>query len=330
MSLSISNSEPFWPKPLCFALLFIGIGVLKLQRMSEYFDNFMEEKAFWANKAADSRKYDIIFIGDSRTYRSVSTEEMVAKAPQLAHFRMSNMGFSAAGLTADYLDWAVARLDTEGLRVLVIGVTPQSISHYPPAFENQHFTESRRSAFYRYYLLAQQVLHRDTTHSMLRGQQPARYGYKDRYHSDGWVEADLGEGDRTVSTGSAAQGLPKDDGGLQKYVVSAEDTNLLISHAKKLKQFGVKVVCYRPPSDPQTDSGEDSLMLIGFESLQKQLEGVGVDWIDVPNRESYRSYDGSHLYPESAKKFSRDFGQELFTVLNSGGAIAHHKLDAAR
>lgn len=320
MSLSTSNSEPFWPKPLILLVCIASIGFIKGFVLDDYYAEFWNEKSFWAARVHDEQKYNIVFIGDSRTYRSINVNALQDGNPTLSDLNIANKGFSAAGLRSDYMRWAAGLLETNGPHVLVLGVTTASLSTNPAAKLNQHFTESNRSTAYRIFLFLEKLFNRDTTYAAFRGQTPARYAPPDIYHPGGWVEAKLeAQPISDDSTGAALRKIVIDrDEVIRKLgdnPISEADIQDFIRCIGEFENAGLRVVAFRPPTDPLMEQLEDLHGTLDFNELRQRLSDFGVEWISIPDRQSYESYDGSHLTPGSASKLSRVLGRSLEALL---------------
>ena len=120
---------------LVIAATLIGlIGLLRPDAMR----TVSREKWFWTWKTHSDRKFDVVFVGDSRTYRGISPESM---AEGLQGFRILNFGYSSGSLSALMLAEAESRLDAGGRRIIVLGVTPSSLT--PRAARDEQYRQEK-------------------------------------------------------------------------------------------------------------------------------------------------------------------------------------------
>ena len=96
------------------------------------------EKWFWTWKTHSDRKFDVVFVGDSRTYRGISPESM---ADVLHGFRIFNFGYSSGSLSPFMLAEAERRLDVSGKRIIVLGITPSSMT--PRAARDEQYRQEK-------------------------------------------------------------------------------------------------------------------------------------------------------------------------------------------
>ena len=93
---------------------------------------------FWADKIAGGKQYDIVAVGDSRIYRGINPDIISEKLGA----SVFNFGFSSAGLDSILITDAVKLLKPDGLKILLIGVTPSSFTD--EALRNEHFQTLKR------------------------------------------------------------------------------------------------------------------------------------------------------------------------------------------
>ena len=92
---------------------------------------------FWVNKTHYSKKSAILFLGDSRTYRGISTEAVNTVFPSQ---EVLNLGYSSGGLNNRMFNFASQLIDTKSpIKIIILGVTPFSLT--VEARKNEHFLQ---------------------------------------------------------------------------------------------------------------------------------------------------------------------------------------------
>ena len=111
---------------IAFLSLFLLFGGYKLYYITFHADqNKTPDKFFWYKKTFAPNDQDILLVGDSRVYRGLSPAAMAAV---LKGSKILNFGYSSAGFEPFFLDAAVKKLSAKGKRILVLGVTPHSLT----------------------------------------------------------------------------------------------------------------------------------------------------------------------------------------------------------
>lgn len=262
--------------------------------------SMMQKDHFWATKVAAKSEFDVVFTGDSRIYRGISTRMVDSVCTGISSY---NFGFSSAGLDSVLIDKAISLLKMDGQKILVLGVSPNSL--LPSSMKNEHFRmwtgRNQKDIWIKRNLY--QDLNRfnpwaiSDVYKWMKGA-----GYYERFYPEqGFV---------------ASNKIPADTmEALEVYKLHFQVENRLkynglidgIKHAKKL---GVKVVMLRMPSSPGMKSLED----LYFKEFDSEIEQIGIA-LNVPyhNWSGYYvpSYDGSHLTEPAAKKLSVRLGKIL-------------------
>lgn len=96
-------------------------------------------------------------------------------------------------------------------------------------------------------------------------------------------------------------------------------SDIYIANLKKmtiyLKQFG-EVIFVRIPISTENKAIENKLFP-KFDNIIKALsQETGAKYINYINNDTYKTYDGSHLYPSCAKEFSINLSRQIINKLN--------------
>ena len=77
------------------------------------------------------------------------------------------------------------------------------------------------------------------------------------------------------------------------------------------EKAGIQVFAFRVPSSVEMEVLENSISGYNNEQVRNAIEMSGGEWLSIPNKESYHSYDGSHLHHNSAILLSEELGKQL-------------------
>ena len=270
-------------------------------------------RSFWVQKTFADADYDIVVAGDSRAYCGLVPSKLVAWRRGA---RALNLGYPLAGWTEEYYRLIEGKLSRDGMRILVLGVSPYSLT-----------TSARANPSMRRYLdtprleivLAKRLpavvlwfrpIIMSDLPSWLLGLGPFAPASERKWpefqipHEDGWIES---WGD-TVSI----------DGNLNFYRrifdkerISGTVLESLVARIVNWRAQGIQVFCVRVPASVEVEEVEDSLSGIGERMISDYLEKAGGTWIAIDEREGYRTYDGSHLFREDALRLSEHIGSAI-------------------
>ena len=266
----------------------------------------LAENEFWTRKILQKAGYDVVLIGDSRTYFDLSPAEM--KRIMIVD-RIYNFGVKYGGLTREYLEAGAALLDPQSPRkIIVLGITPHSLTVKTARsngfidLKKQDFVDRminlRLSPFMAF--LGPLSL-RDIIYKLLG--KPYSSIFYVSFFPDGWAAG------RKVP--------PTLEGMLAIYQNYYKDNPLepktmaaVMSMTAQWKSQGIRVFGFRPPTPPQMAALEYRLSGFEQEKFVKDFEAAGGVWLSFdPSR--YSSYDGSHLDRDSAREFSRDLARAM-------------------
>ena len=267
----------------------------------------IDRERFWAVKTHRNDLYDMVLLGDSRTYRGVSPQAMQELLPQL---RILNFGYSSLGLTTELVDEAIKKIDTASAKkILVIGVTPYSLTK--KAAMNEHFLQEknrkREDLWQRRYINPLYLKWQQWMHPEISAQKsPAINGtpiYHQEFYDNGWV------GSRTEPENTKiALKIYREE--FKNNQVEPGTINQLAHKTKELVGQGIEVFAYRVPCAIELKQLEDEVSGFAEESFIKQFIEAGGKWITLPDQ-SFHSYDGSHLTKESAIEMSKLLAKKI-------------------
>lgn len=294
-------------------ILPISFGIILALKyfLPEPQENTAAKDHFWTKKTHGRKKFNILIIGDSRTYRGISANKISNETNGLSAI---NLGYSSTGLDSVYLDFAESRLTSKGERVIVIGVTPYSLT--PEAARNYHYnslasldkSDIFRNLYLNSFLKFADPYRPNEIRDILAG-RTGKKGYFMVYEPDGWVRSY-----KIPSNPNEA---------LASYVKNFENNKVSFISAdyflRRVKQWcdqGIIVIGYRVPSTDAMVALEDSISGFDPAYISNSFIKAGGIWLEYDNNE-FESYDGSHLHFKSAEKLSGLLGQEINRVIEA-------------
>ncbi len=286
---------------LCLAaFLILGIALLRpLDGSSEALDR-LKANRFWIMKAQNRGRYEVLILGDSRSYRGLSPAEM-SKA--LGNSSIYNLAFSAGGLNQEIYDAASGMLDMGGKnRMIVLGVTPGALM--ASTENNRQYREEHnrpRSAYLeRVYIDArlQHFVPFDWERLMysVAGRHFTGKSYVNRYTDDGWVGSGEYPEDPTEELIAYREVMAR-------FQVKAALVRALYEQTRAWSSKGIRVFGFRPPTSQAMLDLENKMSGFDERKFIEGFEAAGGRWIPVEPA-SYHSYDGSHLDEASAIRLS--------------------------
>lgn len=252
------------------------------------------EELFWILKTHNNDLQDIIILGDSRVYRGVSPEFMRKNLP--GH-RILNFGYSSGSLDERMLSEAEKKLDANGKKIIILGVTPHSLT--PRSALDEHYLQEKNKA----KLEISYVLHLGYLNDffmpftkLLQIASPNYQAYHQEYHKDGWVAS-------WMIPENHNEGLASYTDAFTNNTISAEIERKLLLKTEDWTKRGFHVFAFRPPTCQAMLELEKKLSGFNEEEFVKKFRKAGGSWVPVSNND-YHSYDCSHIDKESAIKFS--------------------------
>jgi hypothetical protein len=280
-----------------------------------------DKERFWVQKTHCSAHYNMVFVGDSRTYHGIVPEKIEHVFSD--SINVLNFGYSAAGLNGVLMNMALSKLDySNNMNVLIIGITPFSLTR--EAAQNNHIMqEYNRSTFdiadRLYGNKYLKIFEPTTATTLLNKVRGNRNGYYERFESNGWVAAH-----KIPSDTNEAYFIYKKRFNNTHVDQSIIDSIMFLTH--KLNKKNIQVYAYRPPTNKKLKYLEDSLMKFDEKKFIVNFNKVGGKWIEIPDSVAFYAYDGSHLDATSAIKLSEFLGIKLYELsnFNKSSSTTHH------
>lgn len=276
--------------------------------------NGVDRNALWVMKINWKHCADLVVAGDSRVYHGVSPEAMKEILPEI---QVLNFGFANCAYTERYLRCAESVLDpSSARRIMVLGITPLSLTA-GAAVRNEFLETLNKTGTQRFMALhcgwimslfkpipVQELLDKKTRASRLNLRNPVR-NYR-CYYPDGWV---AGYNDPE----NLQEGLDIYRGRFETNdfgPVSLEIIDGLIEQVSALRQRGIEVYGFRPPSSLAMVALENEKSGYDEITIARRFNEAGGIWLEF-DPAKYASFDSSHLKPESAKQLSRDLAMRI-------------------
>jgi hypothetical protein len=258
----------------------------------------MTMDAFWANKVSNPKKYDIIFIGDSRIYRGInpSIVSEITKASVL------NYGFSAAGLDSILIDEGIKHLDPNGKKMLVFGISPSAFTNV--AIKNEHFHSLKKINNKDLWIrknLYPQLTYFDAFSLAEIKKHLNKEAYSQVCKADGFIESNKSPSDSTAAI-SAYEDYFKHN------AINELQQQKFISLLQILQTKGIKCYAFRVPTTLPMTVLENSIF--DNQLFKLKINQTGAHWMAIPQN-GFESYDGSHLSGASANKLSQIVGDSI-------------------
>ena len=261
---------------------------------------------FWTRKTFAPAKYNVVTMGDSRVYRGVSPEIIESHLPGL---KVLNFAYSNGGLNPTMFNAAEKKLDqNQKPKIIVLGISANTISGYSAG--NQQFVQElnrpREEIFQRIYFNPLRYWFSATSPEKLKNhfsETKETAFYRNKYFMNGYVESEKFPAD----TMEAIPSYTKD---FTNYKVTPENLSDLFKQVKKWTDSGITVVGFTPPVSQPMQMLEYTLGMFDEAAIKTGFEKASGHWIDL-NPAKYKTYDGSHLNIESARKLSHEIGEEI-------------------
>lgn len=264
----------------------------------------IDKEKFWADKVHSKKTYNVIFEGDSRFYRGVDPKSV---SKELSGKDVLNFGFSSGGHNKIIFEAVNKRLSkSDETKVVVLGLTPYSLT--PKAQENMHYLQEAQRP-------RDEVFRRRVLTPFLRFFDPVRptefimltdtvTGYHEKFRPDGWVESNK----IPYNPEAALPGYVND---FKENIVSEKVIKEMLNQVEIWIKSDILVFGLRMPTTLKMEELENRLSGYRESDLKERFVNIGGYWIDLPDRDAYSSYDGSHLIDTSAMDFSKYVGQQI-------------------
>ncbi len=269
------------------------------------------EKLFWILKTHSNDLQDVIIVGDSRVYRGVSPEFMGKNLPG---YRIFNFGYPAGSLDERMLSEAEKKLDGNGKKIILIGVTPLSLT--PRSALDEHYLQEKNKD----KLEIAWILHLGHLNDffapftrLLQIANPDYPAYHQEFHKDGWVAS-------WMKPENPKEGLASYANAFTNNTASVEIERKLLLKTEDWTKRGFHVFAFRPPTCQAMIGLENKLSGFNEEEFVKNFTEAGGGWIPVSNKD-YHSYDSSHIDKESAIKLSFFLADSIGKVAEAGTSV---------
>lgn len=286
--------------------VFLGL-ISWIQLMPKLSSNKMEKEIFWTSKLINNPVFDILIIGDSRVYRGLNPS--VIESQLNNQYKCFNYGFSSVGLDSFYLMNAIKKLNPNGKKALLIGVSVNSF--YPQALKNEHLKEllkeSKNNAWVKKHVYTYLTDFSAYTFSDFLGFKTGKQYFENFNINTGFVWSC----NFPIDTNLAVKTY-------QNYFKTHQlDTFAVQNFVKQiqnLKNQQFKIILMRIPASYSMFQIEDKASNFLIKRLRKETQNIDIQWIETES--SKYTYDGSHLIDKTTNKLSQDVGIQLKTIFN--------------
>ena len=309
MVLSISNFKN------CRVYITLGIGllgVLCIVMLNWYISTHFEEDEqrtetrFWMNKAKPTKKFDMVFVGDSRCYRGIDPA-VFEKELGLQAF---NAGFSSGGHNAEIYNHISNNLLSESRRnnrMIVLAITPYSMSDEARGNQQlQALLNKKESAHQKYT----DILFKKKIISRLKKVSKKKTFVREIYHANGWCETL-----KNISEKSQKRGLDIYNAIYIKNSFSRKSFDELTEYTNRWMKDDIRVFAFVPPTTPDMKKLEETKSGCDMHIVKAAFEKAGGVWIDIEDEHKYSAYDSSHLSGDQAVVLSKYLSRKIREML---------------
>ena len=261
--------------------------------MSQSEKNDLASALFWVEKRYGKRQYDVLLVGDSRTYQGVSPEIL---RKHVSHIGIYNFGFSGGRINRQLLKEAKKRLKKNGKRIFIFGCTSCNLQDEI----NEHFLSIREVTPVSFCLPA--------VWADIHG----RYLQKNKGATGlGYFSQRCPKNEKSIS-----ETFKHYRARLQKRSFTASDFEKFVQNLKWCKRNNINVIAYRMVSCREMDELEDKFSGVDWDKIRQAVLNEDFVWLERPPSplleqiEAY-CYDASHLNEEGSQLFSEWIGKEL-------------------
>jgi hypothetical protein len=253
---------------------------------------------FWVQKTFTDSAYDMVLMGDSRTYNGLSPAILSEVKPGL---RVLNFGYADGGFNARIFRAAETKFARDAkTRILILGVSPNSMTPKRGGRNLRYLEQVNKPADHRvaYSHLVPILKHFDSFEpTWLMDQRfSTSTAIWREYHPHGWLA-------ETWQPPNPRQQLPFFTARFKDNAASQEMADQLIAQVAQWKAQDYLIFGFRPPNTDDMVAMEDTLSGLDYVRLAERFNEVGGHWLSVRNTQ-WRSFDGSHLDKASAILFS--------------------------
>jgi len=302
------KTRPLYRFVVMMFLVMFGIwtfGSFKPQPLS----SLTQKEKFWATKAHAQKKYNLIFSGDSRVYRGIDPKTI---SKELGGLKVLNFGFSSGGHNPLIFKELEKRLiENSENKAIVLGLTPFSLT--PKAQENSHFKQEierdEKEILLRRYVNPALNFFDPVKPFDLCFNTDSTQRYFERFREDGWVES-------KKTPYNSEEALKSYKKNFKNNRIDEAVVQQVLTQVKKWTTKEIQVFAIRMPTTKKMELLENERSGYDEKVLKKMFEEVGGRWIEFEDRYRYKSYDGSHLDGDSARRVSSFLGIRLSKYLD--------------
>jgi hypothetical protein len=287
-------------------MVIIGI-VLWINFMPKLSSNKMKKEIFWSSKLIKNPTYDIVIIGDSRAYRGINPT--IIETQLNNQFKCFNYAFSSAGLDSFYINQAIEKLNPNGKKVLLIGVSVNSF--YPQALKNEHLkelmAESPKNLWVKKHVYGYITDFSAYSFSDFLGFKTGKQYYENFNPQNGFVMSC----NFPIDTNAAISSYQKYFNSHQLDTIAVKN---FIEQLKTLKNKKFTLVLMRIPASYSMFQIEDKASNDLINQLKQSTQSFGVQWLET--EPTKHTYDGSHLIDKTTNQFSQKIGIQLKQIIH--------------
>lgn len=288
----------FWSLVGVSALFTLGLGGIARQ----FAPNRAAEAIDSARRLTWRERFDIVFVGDSRTHDGIAPSAMAESFPGKS---IGNFAWGALAWSPQVIEAAEKTLKPDGLKVMVLGVSPHGFNTRG-AMQNA-FTDASQSNwadrwFLRSYPSAANYFAPWGPSWWFRRLNPELGQVPFELHDDGWYEA-------KPPKIQGARVLKAHADRLKASPFERERLDALCKEIEGLVRRGVRVYAFCPPASEQMRTIERELGGYDEPLVRDALERAGATYLTVDG--TYEPYDGSHLPSAEAIRFSKAIAEKL-------------------
>lgn len=307
MSKEINALQKIKAATLLSLLFVILFGLLKPTPISSR----IKKEEFWANKTHGSQSYNIVFCGDSRLYRGISSS-VVSNIFSPQNTQVLNFGYSSGGLSEEMFKRAENKLVNKNeIRAIVLAITPFSLT--PEAKKNEHLIQEIKrdwnDAYSRKFIYPLFYFFEPTSPLEISNKAMGKTnGYYETFEEDGWVKSyEIPE-----SREKALNSYRKE---FKNNLVDNQVIKEMCEQIQIWAEKRIQVFAFRMPTSAEMAELENTISGYDNELVRKSIEESGGKWLTTKHPTQYHTYDGSHLHYNSAIHLSEELGKQLKSKL---------------
>lgn len=246
---------------------------------------------------------DVLILGDSRGASSLLPRIM---EPELPGLRIKNFSFPGNAYLPNYIPAGLRILDPDSQDPTVImAFSSKSLTAnqegYPAVAKRSWSVKWKWEHMPGLLSLFEPVTKWQFINT-LRGQP--ELGFWREFREDGSYVGGAVWKNRRPSADDAVDMLDKNR--VDEAIVA--DT---LRHVRELRGRGVRVVGVRLPSSTEIEAIEDRVQQFDEAAFVRRFREAGGEWVAIPDRNAYQTYDLSHLELADAERFSRWFSGQM-------------------